>query len=81
MKDFLSSDNRTQTAKHDYCTQPVNLAGLPAATVPVKLSLRSLPLSIQIIGRPGRDDEVLALAKFIEDMVQFPRLHLNEELY
>ena len=81
VKDFLSSDNRTQTAKHDYCTQPVNLAGLPAATVPVKLSLRSLPLSIQIIGRPGRDDEVLALAKFIEDIVQFPRLQLNEELY
>ena len=76
MQDFLSSDNRTQTAKHDYCTQPVNLAGLPAATVPVKLSSRSLPLCIQIIGRYGREDEVLSLAKFIEDTVQFPRMQL-----
>ena len=76
MQDFLSSDNRTQTAKHDYCTQPVNLAGLPAATLPVKLSSRSLPLCIQIIGRYGREDEVLSLAKFIEDTVQFPRMQL-----
>ena len=28
MDDFLTSDNRTQTAKHDYCTQPVNMAGV-----------------------------------------------------
>ena len=75
--DFMSSDNRTQTAKHDYCTQPVNLAGLPAATVPVKLSSNSLPLSIQIIGRYGREDQVLSLAKFIEDKVQFPSLHVQ----
>ena len=73
----MSSDNRTQTAKHDYCTQPVNLAGLPAATVPVKLSSSSLPLSIQIIGRYGREDQVLSLAKFIEDKVKFPTLHVQ----
>ena len=79
MKDFLSSDNRTQTAKHDYCTQPINLAGLPAATVPVKLSAKSLPLSVQIIGRYGREDEVLSVAKWIEDRVKFPRLYLHEE--
>ena len=75
--EFMSSDNRTQTAKHDYCTQPVNLAGLPAATVPVKLSSNSLPLSIQIIGRYGREDQVLSLAKFIEDKVQFPSLYVQ----
>ena len=77
IRDFMSSDNRTQTAKHDYCTQPVNLAGLPAATVPVKLSSKSLPLSIQIIGKYGREDQVLSLAKFIEDIVQFPTLRLK----
>ena len=74
--DFLSSDNRTQTSKHDYCTQPVNLAGLPAATVPVKLSNRSLPLSVQIIGRHGREDQVLSVAKWIEDRVHFPKVFL-----
>lgn len=79
IKDFTSSDNRTQTAKHDYCTQPVNLAGLPAATVPVKLSSKSLPLSIQIIGRYGKEDEVLALAKFIEEKVKFPKLYLDND--
>ena len=77
VRDFMSSDNRTQTARHDYCTQPVNLAGLPAATVPVKLSSNSMPLSIQIIGKYGREDQVLSLAKFIEDKVQFPTLLLD----
>ena len=40
-ENFVSADNRTQTAKQDHCTQPVNLAGLPAVTVPYKLSKRN----------------------------------------
>lgn len=75
--DFSTRDNRTQTATHDYCTQPVNLAGLPAATVPVKLSGNSLPLGVQVIGNLGREDQVLSLAKWIEDRVEFPRLTLE----
>ncbi len=74
-KDFSSSDNRTQTAKHDYCTQPVNLAGLPAATLPVKLSKRSLPLSLQIIGDRCQEQKVLQASKWLENRLNF---HLPE---
>jgi len=72
--DFISKDNRTQTAKQDHCTQPVNLAGLPAVTVPVSLSSRSLPLAVQIVGPYGSDKVILKLARLIERRVQFPKL-------
>ena len=70
---FSSSDNRTQTAKYDYCTQPVNLAGLPAAAIPVKLSKRSLPLSLQIIGAYGHDFKVLNFCQWLENRAHFPQ--------
>ena len=72
-KEFSSSDNRTQTAKNDYCTQPVNLAGIPAASIPVKLSSKSLPLSLQIIGDYGQDMKVLSLCKWLENRLHFPQ--------
>ena len=74
--DFCSSDNRTQTAKHDYCTQPANLAGVPAAAIPVKLSSRSLPLAMQIIGPFGHDMKVLSFCKWLENRVHFPQPEL-----
>ena len=75
-KDFMVEDNRTQTAKQDHCTQPVNLAGLPAATLPVKLSAKKLPLSIQIIGPRGSDAHLLKLARWLEPKLNFPQLRL-----
>jgi aspartyl-tRNA(Asn)/glutamyl-tRNA(Gln) amidotransferase subunit A len=76
--EFSQSDNRTQTAKHDYCTQPVNLAGLPAATIPVKLSGKSLPLSLQIIGQNCQEEVLLAVCKWLENRLQFPQPELLE---
>jgi Asp-tRNA(Asn)/Glu-tRNA(Gln) amidotransferase A subunit family amidase len=61
--EFCDSDNRTQTAKFDYCTQPDNLAGVPAASIPVKLSKKSLPLAMQIIGPFGQDMKVIEFCK------------------
>ncbi|XP_040575343.1 glutamyl-tRNA(Gln) amidotransferase subunit A, mitochondrial [Lepeophtheirus salmonis] len=72
--DFVTSDNRSRTVQHDYCTQPINLAGLPAATIPFKLSKNGLPLAIQIVGRQFEDEKVLAFAKYIESKVNFPKL-------
>ena len=76
---FSGSDNRTQTAKYDFCTQPVNLAGLPAASLPVKLSKKSLPLSLQIIGAYGQDLKVLSLCQWLEERVHFPQPKLVYE--
>jgi len=40
--------------------------GLPAAVVPVSTSPEGLPIGVQIVGRRGREDEVLAVARAIE---------------
>ena len=40
--------------------------GLPAAVVPVSTSPEGLPVGVQIVGRRGREDEVLAVARAIE---------------
>jgi aspartyl-tRNA(Asn)/glutamyl-tRNA(Gln) amidotransferase subunit A len=75
-QDFMQQDNRTQTAKQDHCTQPVNLGGLPAVTIPVSLSSRALPLSVQLIGPYGSDRKLLKIAKWIESKVSFPKLEI-----
>jgi len=75
---FSKSDNRTQTAKHDFCTQPVNLAGIPAATIPVKLSKSSLPISLQIIGQMCQEEKVLSVCKWLENRLQFSQPQLVE---
>jgi amidase len=41
--------------------------GLPAAVVPVSTSPEGLPVGVQIVGRRGREDEVLAVARAIAD--------------
>lgn len=76
-KQFSELDNRTQTSKQDYCTQPVNLAGLPAATIPVSLSNRHLPISLQVIGQKFQDVKVLKMCQWIESQVKFPKLILK----
>jgi aspartyl-tRNA(Asn)/glutamyl-tRNA(Gln) amidotransferase subunit A len=46
-------------------TWPFNMTGQPALSLPV-MSASGLPAGIQIIGRPGEDDLVLAFARRIE---------------
>lgn len=43
-----------------------NLTGWPAAVVPAGVTGEGLPLGLQIVGRPWREDVVLALASAIE---------------
>lgn len=63
----------------DYFTQPVNLAGLPALSLPCKLSSINLPIGLQIIGPKYSDCRLLALAKLVENLVNFPTLNLFNE--
>ena len=49
-----------------YC-QYYNLLGNPAAVVPVGKSPEGLPIGVQVIGRPFREEEVLAVAAVIEE--------------
>jgi len=43
-----------------------NITGQPAASVPAGLSAEGLPLAVQIVGRPGDERTVLALAAELE---------------
>ena len=43
-----------------------NLTGWPAAVVPAGLTDQGLPYGIQIVGKPWHEDQVLAVARFLE---------------
>jgi amidase len=51
-------------------TMPAAVAGWPIATVPVGL-VDGLPVGVAIVGRPDREDDVLAAAALIESVVNF----------
>ncbi|MGE3990773.1 amidase family protein, partial [Pseudorhodoplanes sp.] len=58
-------------------TQPVSFIGLPVVAVPVPL--KPLPIGVQIIAAPWREDIALRVAQYLEDMgtVVAPRPPLN----
>ncbi|XP_055027358.2 glutamyl-tRNA(Gln) amidotransferase subunit A, mitochondrial [Misgurnus anguillicaudatus] len=78
--DFIQEDNRTRSAQDDIFTQPVNMAGLPAITVPTALSHRGLPIGLQLIGQTLQDWKLLTVAHWMEQQVQFPMIRFNEDL-
>jgi Asp-tRNA(Asn)/Glu-tRNA(Gln) amidotransferase A subunit family amidase len=47
-------------------SQHYNLLGNPAATVPVSQTPGGLPIGVQIIGRPYKEDEVLGVAAVLD---------------
>ncbi|MEA2213564.1 MAG: amidase [Solirubrobacteraceae bacterium] len=47
-------------------TAAFNLTGQPAVTIPAGLSVDGLPLSVQLVGRPGAEDTLYSLAAQIE---------------
>jgi amidase len=47
-------------------TMPANLAGLPALVLPVPGGPAGLPASLQLIGPPGGEEQLLALGRVIE---------------
>ncbi|KAK4302486.1 hypothetical protein Pmani_025443 [Petrolisthes manimaculis] len=77
--EFVKTDNRSQTADQDICTQSANMAGVPAINVPVALNLDGLPLSMQLMAPWGHDASLLSTAKWIEQHVNFPRLCTIED--
>jgi len=47
-------------------TMPANLAGLPALSLPVPSGPAGLPASLQLIGPPGGEEQLIALGRVIE---------------
>jgi len=53
---------------------PWNMAGWPAMTVPAGLDSSGRPLGVQLVGRPGSEATLLALAAQIEQLQPWPRV-------
>jgi amidase len=53
-------------------TPPWNLVGFPAVSVPVGLSNERLPLAVQLVGPPGREDPLLAAAHQLRELMPIP---------
>ena len=77
---FAAVDNRGQSAAQDHCTQPSNLAGVPALSLPVSLSSQQLPLALQLVAPWQRDHTLLQLAAWLETRLQFPKLVIDDDL-
>jgi len=56
---------------NDVFSVPASLAGLPAMSVPAGLNGESLPLGLQIIGRPFDEQGVLNAGLAIEQRAGF----------
>ena len=56
---------------NDVFTVPVNLAGLPAMSVPVGLDKENLPVGMQLIGNSFDEESILSIASCIEKSAKF----------
>lgn len=56
-------------------TSFVNVSGLPAITLPVSVTAEGLPMGVQLIGRPGREDVLLAIGAQLERRLRWHERH------
>ncbi len=66
--------NLWANARYAPFAAPWNLAGWPAMAVPAGLSRAGLPLSVQLVGRPGSESLLLAVAAQVERLQPWQRL-------
>lgn len=64
-----AAENFSQQVRYAPYSSFVNVAGLPAIVVPVTLSASGHPVSVQLIGRPGGEARIIALAAELERRV------------
>ena len=56
---------------NDIFTVPVNLAGLPAISIPAGVDAKDYPLGLQIIGKAFDEQNILNIAYAMEEKIQF----------
>jgi len=67
--------NFEQQVQYTPWTSFVNVSGLPAITLPVAQTDDGLPMGVQLIGRPGREDVLLAIGAQLERRLLWQRRH------
>ena len=67
----MASADPIQMYLNDVFTVTVNLAGLPAISVPAGLDAQGLPLGLQLIGKPWEEGDLLNTAYSLERAAGF----------
>lgn len=67
--------NFAQQVQYTPWTSFVNVSGLPAITLPVAQTADGLPMGVQLIGRPGREDVLLAIGAQLERRLRWQHRH------
>ncbi len=67
--------NFVQQCQYTPWTSFVNVAGLPAIVLPVAQTSDGLPMGVQLIGRPGREDVLLSIGAQLERRLGWQRRH------
>lgn len=65
-KQGYSGGNAVETYLSDVCTVPVNIAGLPAISIPCGVDKNGMPVGMQVIGKKFSDALVLDTAYYAE---------------
>lgn len=71
--DKSMAENPINMYLNDVFTVSVNLAGLPAMSLPTALSAEGLPLGMQLIGKPFDEETIFKTAYLLEQDAQFKR--------
>ncbi|WP_430398750.1 Asp-tRNA(Asn)/Glu-tRNA(Gln) amidotransferase subunit GatA [Ferrovibrio sp.] len=66
-----NSDDPVAMYLNDVFTVPINLAGVPAISVPTNLNSDGLPLGLQLIGKPFDEATLLRVARSIEQAADY----------
>ncbi|NQX12806.1 amidase [Microbacteriaceae bacterium VKM Ac-2855] len=67
--------NFAQQVQYTPYTSFINVAGLPAITLPIHQTQDGLPMGVQLIGRPGGESTILAIGAQLERRFRWQRRH------
>ena len=62
----------------DICTVSVNIAGLPAISIPCGVNSEKMPIGMQIIGNKFEEEKILNAAYTFEQAVEFRKKYQPE---
>lgn len=65
------SNNPLELYLADICTVSINVAGLPAISIPTSLDSNGLPIGMQIIGNKFQEEKILNVAYTLENEIKF----------
>ena len=64
-------DDPVQTYLNDIFTVPVNLAGIPAISIPFANDENNLPIVLQLITNSFEEQKLLNIAKNVQDTINY----------